>query len=359
MINYNGWDIHYLENKNEYYEVFDKAMVKEVEGNTEQFEKLFADFTGRKYAVAVNSATDALRFSLKDIGPGDEVLVTNFSWISTSSAISMVGATPVFCDIDLDSYHVSLDSIKRMYSPKVKALIYTHLYGNMTDTTEIENFCKENNIKFIEDSAQALGVSLNGRRAGSIGDCSSYSFNGNKVIAGISGGGVFLTDDEEHAKWVKRVRRHGKDKDFQDLGTNSKMFITNADIIQYRMQFWEQWQKRRQEIAAIYDEMLGDDLIVQTVPEGLNHNYHKYVVRFENKEQRKRVKDKLKEIGFNPSVHYERPLSSNSLYNNIHIRSDNSGNAQIASETVMSLPIHAWLKDEEIENLCNMILMIL
>ena len=354
-MNYNGWDRDYLENKSDYDAIFAKAMSKEVEGSTESLEMAVASYTGRSHCVAVANATDALRFSLWGIGPGDEVLVSDFSWISSSSCISMVGATPVFCDIDLDSYHISFDSIKRMTTDKTKALIYTHLYGNMTDTSDIEEWCKSHNIRFIEDAAQSLGSSLNGRKAGTIGECSSYSFNGNKVIAGISGGGMFMTDDEEHANYVRRVRRHGKDKDFAELGYNSKMFVFNADVIEYRLSKMVEWQERRIDIAWMYTSEL-DGVICQHVPQELSHNFHKYVIRFEDKQQRKRVKEGLKAIGLNASIHYEKPLSKNSLYITKNHRKDNCINSQIASDTVMSLPVHAWLTDKEINKICNTIL---
>lgn len=355
---YNGWDREYEENREMYHILFDQAMVKEVEGSTEGLESALSSYTSRSHCVAVANATDALRFSLWGIGPGDEVLVSDFSWISTSSCISMVGATPVFCDIDLHSYHISIDSIKRMTTDKTKALIYTHLYGSMSDTKEIEHWCINNGIRFIEDSAQSLGSSVNGRKAGTIGECSSYSFNGNKVIAGISGGGMFMTDNKEHADYVKRVRRHGKDNDFAELGYNSKMFITNADIIQYRLTQMPKWQEKRNEIAGIYTKELKYDVICQNVPVALEHNFHKFVIRFEDKEQRKRVKDGLKAVGLNASIHYEKPLSENSLYITEHHRKDNCTNSRIASDTVMSLPIHAWLTDEEIDKICNTILML-
>ena len=184
-----GWDREYLEHKDEYLNLFDKIMQKEQEGNIEFLEDKLTSYTGRKYAIACANATDALHFALRslDIKTGDEVLTTNFSWISTASCISMVGATPVFCEIDLSSYHMTLESIKKMYSSKVKAIVYPHLFGNMSETKEIIDFCKEKNIAFIEDAAQSLGASLNGVKAGSIGDISTLSFNANKVIAGIAG----------------------------------------------------------------------------------------------------------------------------------------------------------------------------
>lgn len=348
MMNYNGWDREYLENKELYYELFDKAMAKEPEGPTEELEQAFRDYTGRKHCVPVSSATDALYFSLKahGIGPGWQVFVTGFSWISSASCISMAGAIPVFCDIDPDSYHMTLESVKKMKRDGNCALIYTHLFGNMTDTTEIENYCKENDIVFIEDAAQSLGVSLNDRKAGTIGDCSSYSFNGNKVIAGISGGGMFMTDDDQIAKTVRMLAKHGKDKDFAMLGYNSKMYNFNADVILHRFQFMEKWQKRRQEIAKEYDYEF--DGLVKTPQKHDNHNYHKYVIQFEDKETRNEVKKAL-----GGSVHYERVIPDNSMYNYIQYRSGYCSVARHTADTVLSLPIHAWLKDEEIEHVIN------
>ena len=263
----------------------------------------------------------------------------------------MVGAIPVFCDIDLDSYHISLDSIKRMYSDKVKAIIYPHLFGNMSDTTELQQFCKDKNILFIEDAAQSLGSSLHGVRAGTIGDCSVYSFNSNKVIAGINGGGVVLTDDEEIARRVKVIRRHGKDKDFSMLGFNSRMYVLNAEIINLRLRHAERNQERRQKIAQKYNTAFGDlPIVTQTMSNGLNHNYHKYVVRFKDKETRKRVKTAL-----SASIHYETPLSANTMYDSLTMRSDACTASKTASNTVLSLPVHAYLTDHEVNNIINVV----
>ena len=164
-----GWDKEYEIFTKEYQELFDKSMRKNQESNIEFLEDNLSNMFGRNVVVC-NSGTDALFFSLLKIGvgKGDEVLTTNFSWISTASVISMAGATPVFCDIDILSYHMSLDSIKKMYSPKVKAIIYPHLFGNMSDTNAIKEFCKEKNIHFIEDACQSLGSSYNNVKAGTL-----------------------------------------------------------------------------------------------------------------------------------------------------------------------------------------------
>src|SRR6056300_1185141 len=349
----NGWNLEYLHNKHEYLRLFDLSMQKEQEQNIEFLEKHIADITGRKFVVACSNGTDALHFALRslNIKSGDEVLTTQFSWISTSSCISMVGATPVFCEVDLSSYHISLDSIKRMYSDKVKAIVYPHLFGNMTDTTELQQFCKEKGILFIEDAAQSLGSSINGVQAGTIGDCSVYSFNSNKVIAGINGGGVVLTDNEDIAGKIKKIRRHGKDKDFGMLGYNSRMYVLNAEIINLRLRHVQRNQTRRQEIAHKYNTAFADlPIVTQKMSNGLNHNYHKYVVRFTDKDTTKRVKTAL-----NASIHYETPLSANSMYDGLECRRDACTASKTASSTVLSLPIHAWLTDDEIDQVINIV----
>ena len=349
MTSYDGWDREYQENKQAYLEMFDRFMSQLNYENNEAWEESFAKRVGRKHAVSVASCTDALHFALLayGIGPGDEVLVTDFSWITSAACVSHVGATPVFCEIDLDSYHMNLESIKRMYSEKTKAIVYVHLFGNMIDTTEIQEFCKQKGILFFEDAAQALGASLNNVRAGTIGDCSVYSFNSNKVISGINGGGVFLTDDESKAKLVKKIRRHGKDSDFEMLGFNSRMYVLNAEVINLRLKNAEQNQARRQQIAHQYNQAFKHlPVYFQPMSDGLNHNYHKYTLRFENKDARKRAKNALR-----ASIHYEKALSANSMYNSIEYRRDNCVNSKLVSETILSLPIHAWLTDDEIKNI--------
>ena len=348
-----GWDREYLKHKEEYLELFDKSMQKEQESNVEFLENKLKLLTGRKQAVACSNGTDALHFALRslNIKKGDEVLTTNFSWISTASCISMVGATPVFCEIDISSYHMSLDSIKRMYSDKVKAIVYPHLFGNMSDTKEIINFCKEKNIAFIEDAAQSLGASLNGVKAGSIGDISTLSFNANKVVAGIAGGGAILTDDKDKAEIFKKLRRHGNN---ETLGYNSKMLLMNAEFINFRLNRMKECQSKRQEIAKQYDEQLKDYVTIQPTTNGLDHNYHKYVIRLPNKEIRDELKNTL-----NAKIHYDRPLSENVMYKNIEYRKDKTYESKIVCDTILTLPIHPYMTQSEIDKIINIIVITL
>ena len=346
------WDREYLANKEEYLKLFDDIMQKEQDTNVEFLEQSITNIIGRKYAIACANGTDELHFSLISLGikSGDEVLTSNFSWISTASCISMVGATPVFCDIDLNTYHISLDSIKKMYSPKVKAIVYPHLFGNMSDTKEILDFCKEKNIAFVEDACQSLGTSLNDVKAGTIGDVSTISFNSNKNVAGISGGGIVLTDDKIKADLIRKLRKHG---DNEVLGYNSKMLLFNAKVIDFRLRKLKEWQNKKQEIAKQYDNQLKDYVIIQPTTNGLNHNYHKYVIRFKNKQIRDKVKEKL-----NAKIHYEKPLSENIMYKNIEHRKDGTFNSQIICDTILSLPIHPYLRQDEIEKIINTIIIL-
>ena len=262
-----GWDREYLANKEAYLKIFDSAMQQEQEQNVEFLEKSLTKITGRKYAVACNSGTDALHFALISLGIDSryDVLTTQFSWIATASCISMVGARPVFCEPNILTYHMDLDSIKRMWTPRVKAIVYPHLFGSMSDTKEILDFCKEKNIAFIEDAAQSLGASLNDVKAGSIGDVSCLSFNANKVVAGIAGGGAILTDDKDKAELFRKLRRHGNN---EVLGRNSKMLMLNACFINFRLKKMNEWISKRQEIAKQYDEQLKDYV---TIPVSYTH----------------------------------------------------------------------------------------
>ena len=344
-----GWDREYLANKEEYLKLFDSAMQKEQEQNVEFLEKSLKEITGRKYAVACSNGTDALHFALISLGikPGDEVLTTQFSWISTASCISMVGATPVFCEINILNYHMDLDSIKRMYTNKTKAIVYPHLFGNMSDTSRIQEFCQD--IHFIEDACQALGSSLNNVKAGEAGDISTLSFNANKVVAGIAGGGALLTDDDRVADTARKLRRHGN---HEMLGYNSKMLFMNAVFINHRLKKIEEYQTMRQEIAKKYDERLKDLVIIQNPWDyNVNHNYHKYIIRLQSKETRDKLKNRL-----DANIHYDTPISELPMYKNIEHRKDDITNTQTVCDTILTLPIDPFLTDEEIENTCNIIM---
>ena len=169
--------------------------------------------------------------------------------------------------------------------------------------------------------------------------------------AGINGGGILLTDNKDQATFLKKIRRHGKTTDFEILGYNSRMYVLNAEIINLRLQNMEKTQAKRQKIACQYNKAFKDlPVHVQSASQELNHNFHKYTIRVTNNETRNCLKKML-----NASIHYELPLSANSMYNSIVHRKDDCVNSKIVADTILSLPIHAWLTIEEISNIINII----
>ena len=349
-----GWDREYLENKEEYLKLFDSVMQKEQERNIEFLEKSLKELTGRKFAVACASGTDALTFSLLSLGlkSDDEVLVTSFSWISSASCVSLAGATPVFCDVDLDTYHMYWESVSEMISDKTKAIVYPHLFGSMSDTSILRDICKDKGIVFIEDAAQSLGSSLYGEKAGTIGEIATLSFNANKQVAGIAGGGAVLTDDKEKAVLFRKLRKHGE---HEVLGYNSKMLGMNADFINFRLNKMSEYDAKRLAIAKKYDEALATcEVVLQKPTEYENHTYHKYVVRFKNKQIRDAVKEKIPGSG----IHYPKPISEHPMYQNITHRKGDYRNAKEICDTILTLPMHPYLTDEEINSVTNTIMIL-
>lgn len=361
-MNYNGWEKDYLLYKSTYDELFEECIsAGEQDVSTEFLDDEIAEISKRKYAVTCASATDGLQFALQafGVGPGQEVLVPDFSWISSASAVSMVGATPVFCDIDENTHQITLDSVKRMVTENTVAIIYPTLFGAMfPEIFAVERWCRKRGITFIEDSAQSLGVELNGTVAGSIGDISVYSFNDNKVIAGINGGGAVMTNNEKIYETVKRLAYHGRgtnyaDRDVTLLGRNSKMYLFNAKIISMRLKRREHFQKLRQEIARHYFDLFidGNDFVkIQELPFGLNHNYHKFVLKFESKEMRDKVKQ---HCGTN--LHYPDPISANTYYSGKYKTDNGNKTAQKVADTIMSLPCHAWMTTLDVEEICDIL----
>lgn len=308
--------------------------LEKIMSEVKTLEECVKTLTNRNYSIAVNNGTEALYLSLisNGIGKGDEVIVPNFSWVSTASCVSMVGATPVFCDIDINTYHLSMQSVRRMCTSRTKAIIFAHLFGSMCETQDLKIFCQNHGILLVEDSCQAFGCSLNGQVAGSIGDISTFSFNTNKVVVGLTGGGMVLTDNEEVAERVKKLRHHGHGDGFEMLGRNSRMSEIDAEHILKQLEFFDQECKLREMSVQKYNKYF--DLCTQQKPQGLISNYFRHTVRFDNKE----IRDSIRDI-FKLKVHYDRPISENSMYLNIDHKKDSCTNAQIVSDTIVTLPI--------------------
>lgn len=327
-------------NLKEYTDIFQKTLTHNIKPNN--LEHKLAKLTNRKYAVCVDNATNGLYFALSayNIGPGDDVLVTDFSWISTASCIIRAGATPIFCSVDPDTYCISPKSIKKMLTPKTKALIYTPLFGALYDTSNIIQFCKDNNIIFIEDAAQTFGSSYKGRPGGADGDCSVISFNSNKVISSPVGGGVFLTDSEEKASYVRDIRKHG---DYKMLGYNAIMHPLAIEIIDYKLNYLDVWQQKRQDIASEYIEIL-EKTGLKYQKHDCNHNYHKFVIEFEDEEEYNYGKQLFNINNIQTNKHYRKPLHK--IFSGVVDES-----CEDLTKRIMSIPIYAQLTHAEINKI--------
>lgn len=313
------------------------------------FEKKTAAFCDRRYGIAVNSCTDALYFSLLAAGVqrGEEVLVTDFSFIASASCILRLGARPVFVDVT-ESYNMDLRKAESMVSSKTKAVIFVHLFGQMGNPEDIEEFTKSHGLVLIEDAAQAFGATYGGRKAGSLGLLSCLSFDPTKVIGAPGSGGMVLTDSEDLAKNIMKLRYHGKNQkgEFVSLGYNSQMPSLTAAILDFKVDQNNNWLQRRRRIAKYYLDNIRNDYILPIENEGSCHIYHKFVIRTKRREQLKLF---LAQNNIQTSVHYVVPLHRQPCFQLLGYNDTDFQTAISISKEVLSLPIHSFLEDYEVQ----------
>ena len=295
-----------------------------------EFEAALAAKVGRRHAVAVGSGTDALGFALlaAGIGPGDEVIVPAMSFIASGSCVLRAGATPVFADVD---DQLLLDFATAPLSRRTKAVIAVDLYGQTVDPAAAEDFAREHGLVLIEDAAQALGAA----GAGAIGTLSCCSFDPTKTLAAPGSGGAVLTDDDELAERVRRLRWHGRGSG--ELGFNSQLPSASAAVLLDKLGHDARWTARRREIARRYDE------VATPIGAVRDHVFHKYVVRSADREALRGV---LEQAGIPTLVHYATPLPHQPLF----ACGTPFPRAEAACREVLSLPIHAYLTDGEVEH---------
>ena len=243
----------------------------------EKLEKEVSKYCNARYAVGVASGTDALVLSLVacDIGRGDEVITTPFTFIATAEAIIRVGAKPVFCDIDEVTYNISLERIKEKITPSTKALLLVHLYGLPCDMDEILSLAKEYNLKVVEDCAQAFGAEYRGNRVGSLGDVGCFSFFPSKNLGAYGDGGMVVTSDKTIAQKINLLRNHGSRTSYyySAHGFNSRLDTLQAAILLVKLNYVDEWVKMRRKNAAFYNKLLAHDDIITpiNVPDYMYH----------------------------------------------------------------------------------------
>lgn len=336
----------------------------EVEG----IERELAAYSGIKFAVGVSSGSDALIISLMalEVGDGDEVVTTPFSFFATAGAIARQRAKPLFCDIENKSYNIDpakleallREEIEERGNSSIKAIIPVHLYGQCAEMTSIIALAKKYNLAVIEDAAQAIGAEYpepgGVKKAGAMGSCGILSFFPSKNLGGYGDGGMVLTDDEKLAHTLMMLRRHGsRDKYFYDiLGGNFRLDALQAAVLRVKLNYLESWQHKRRERASYYDKIFKESGVLEEglvqIPEALYrdsgiknyHTYHQYVIKAS---QRDKLQEFLKESGIGTAIYYPLPLHLQKCFSYLGYKKGDLPVAENAATEVLALPIYPEL----------------
>jgi dTDP-4-amino-4,6-dideoxygalactose transaminase len=306
----------------------------------EEFETLIAAYCNTKHAIGVSSGTDALLLALKSlgIGNGDEVITTPFTFFATVGSICNVGATPVFVDIDPETYNISADLIKDRITKRTKAIIPVHLYGQCADMEPILAIAKEYGLKVIEDAAQAIGAEYKKRKAGSMGDLGCFSFFPSKNLGGFGDGGLVTCNSDELAETVSMLRVHGgKTKNFYPLvGINGRLDALQAAILIVKLRYIDQWNEDRRKKASYYMEQL-EQLNLSLPKTALfnKHVFHLFVIRLK---ERDNLLEFFKEKNIDYAVHYPVPQHLQKCLEFLGYKEGDMPEAERAAREIVAIP---------------------
>lgn len=314
----------------------------------EALEQALAAQSGVAHGIGVASGTDALRLVLAalGIGAGDEVITTAFSFVASASTIVMAGAVPVFVDIDPATYALDVEAIVRVITPRTRAIIPVHLYGHPAAMDRVGEIARERGLAVIEDAAQAVGAVYAGRPVGAWGDAACLSFYPTKNLGGCGDGGMILTNRDDVATRLRRLRHHGDGGRYRhvELGYSSRLDELQAALLRVKLARLEAWTAARRRIAARYREALaGLPLTLPIEREPARHVYHLYTVRHE---QRDALAKALAELGVGTAVHYPIPVPGQPMFGLPAER--RWPEASRAAREVLSLPCYAELTDDEV-----------
>jgi len=323
-----------------------------------KFEEEFAQFCNAKYCVGVNSGTDAIYLALRALGITlkDEVITVSHTFIGTTEPIGLVGAKPVFVDVNPGTYTIDVSKIKEVITERTKVIIPVHLYGHPCDMDGILKIAQQYNLKVIEDCAQAHGAEHKGKRVGEIGDVGCFSFFPGKNLGAYGDGGAIVTDNEEIIRKVKMLRNHGRMKKYEHEfeGVNSRLDTIQAAILRVKLRHLEDWIEKRIQKAEIYNELLKDcnEIATPKIITDVKHVYHIYVIRVKNRDK---IQQKLKEKGIATGIHYPIPLHLQPAYKYLGYKKGDFPITEKISEEILSLPIYPELQKEQqkyiVENL--------
>jgi dTDP-4-amino-4,6-dideoxygalactose transaminase len=322
-----------------------------------QFEKNFATFCGAQHALGFNSGTSALHVAmlLLGVGPGDEVITTPYTFIATSWAISYCGAKPVYVDIDEATFNLDPKLIEKAITPKTKAVLPVHLYGQPFDVDAVAAVCKKHNLPFVEDAAQAHGAKYKGKSIGTFGAVSCFSFYPAKNLGACGEGGALVTNDPALAARAKSLREHGSTVRYHhdEVGYNYRLEGMQGAVLGVKLKHLEHWTRDRQRVAARYAELLaGTPLQLPAVTAGNESAWHLYTVRSARRDE---LKKHLDANGIGNAVHYPMPLHLQKVYANLGHRAGDFPVAEKASREVLSLPMFPELTEAQIQRVAAVV----
>jgi dTDP-4-amino-4,6-dideoxygalactose transaminase len=319
--------------------------------NVAAFEKEVASYLGVEYGVGVASGTDALILALRalEIGPGDEVIVPTYTFFATVEAIMLVGAKPVFVDIQPDTYCLDVSQIAKQITSRTKAIIPVHLYGHPCDMDQLVQLAKSHNLKIVEDNAQSFGSEYKGRKAGSLGDIGCLSFFPSKNLGGFGDGGMVVTNDAKITERVKMLRSHGWKKKYypEMIGYNSRLDELHAAMLRVKLRYVNEWNDRRREVAGLYTQRL-QHLNLGTPYEApyAKHVYNLYIIQVENRDQ---VEQRLKADGIGSSIYYPQPVHLTDACKSLGYKNGDFPVSEKAAQITLSIPFYPEMTEEQIE----------
>jgi dTDP-4-amino-4,6-dideoxygalactose transaminase len=310
-----------------------------------------ANLCGVAHGVGLASGTDALVLALRACGvrASDEVLVPTFTFVATGSAVSALGAKPVFADIRPETYNLDPAELERRVTPRTRAIVVVHLYGLAVDMDPILAFAKSRKLPLIEDNAQAIGASYKGRRTGSFGDAACISFYPTKNLGAYGDAGMVVTNSPQLAERVRTLRNHGQAAKYlsSEPGWNSRLDEIQAAILRVKLRHLSNWQRARQSHAAEYSRLLSQipGVMPPIAPEGYEHVYHQYTIRIE---QRDALQKFLNDRKIGSTVYYPYPLHLQPLYASLGYKPGDFPHSERAAKEVLSLPMYPELRHEQI-----------
>jgi len=325
------------------------------------FEEALAEACNTQFAVGVSSGTDALLASLMalDIGPGDEVITTPYTFFATAGTIMRLGATPIFVDIEPISFNLNVNLIEARLSEKTKAIMPVHLFGQCADMSAILALAKDRNIPVIEDAAQSIGATdEQGRAAGSMGSMGCFSFFPAKNLGGFGDGGAITTNDENLATELRSLRVHGSPKKYMHdrVGGNFRLDALQAAILQIKLPHLPSWTKQRQTVAQTYRSLfeqsgLTDEVQLPAAGVG-NHVYNQFVIRASRRDA---LREYLMENEVACAVYYPLALHQQPCFKHLEIEAGAFPEAEKATNEVLALPVFPGMREEEVERVVQVI----